>query len=70
MLISTRVAGGTAPFPLHVTWPEPHSAVAQLNLPEASVEHPVRPQKRPIHGTGVITELVAWDANSKPVVDS
>lgn len=49
---STRDAGGAAPLPLHVTWPEPQSAVTQVNLPEESVEHCVRAQKRPFQGEG------------------
>lgn len=70
MLISTRVAGGIAPLPLHVTWPELHSAVAQENFPSAAVVQPVRAQKRPFHGTGVMTWLLAPCASSKPVVGS
>lgn len=66
---STSEAGGTAPFWSHVTCPDPHSVVAQLNLPE-SAEHPVLAQKRPDHGAVTSRELVACGANSNPVEDS
>ncbi|KAK4834049.1 hypothetical protein QYF36_015949 [Acer negundo] len=67
---SLREAGGTAPLPLHVTWPEPQSTVGQVNLPEASVEHCARAQKRPDHGEPTSIDLVCVEPNSNPVVDS
>lgn len=67
---SARVAGGAAPLPLQVTWPEPQSAVAQVNLPVESVEHSVRAQKRPDHGVGTVRTSFALGANLNPVVDN
>lgn len=66
MLISTKEAGRIAWFPLHATWPEPQSFVAQVNFPDPVMEHRVRAQNWPFHGAGTSsTDLDAFDANSK-----
>ena len=70
MLISTKDAGGTAPAPLHATWPNPQLAVSQVNFPEASVVHFVRAQNRPFHGAWTSIDVDALDAKSNPVVNS
>ncbi|KAE8098388.1 hypothetical protein FH972_016457 [Carpinus fangiana] len=70
MLISTKDVGEIAPAPLHATWPEAQSVVAQVNLPKPSVEHPVWPLNRPFHGVGVASDVDAPDASSNPVFDN
>lgn len=65
---SARVAGGAAPAPLHSTWPEPQSPVAQEPRPEPSKLQPVRPQKRPDQPVGAWRgREVPW-GSSNPVV--
>lgn len=46
---SASEAGGVAPEPAHSSFPEPQSAVAQVNLPVESSEQDVRAHKRPDH---------------------
>nr|GMD94443.1 hypothetical protein ACMD2_25315 [Ipomoea batatas] len=59
--IRFSVAGGVAPAPLHSTWLEPQSPVAQLPCPVlASKLHPVRPQIRPDQLAG------AWNSRDPP----
>ncbi|GAB4856564.1 hypothetical protein Ancab_014481, partial [Ancistrocladus abbreviatus] len=66
---SAKVAGGMSPAPLQDTWPEAQSPVAQLNLPEESVEQPVRGQKRPLHDAGASREDWPPEFKVKPVED-
>lgn len=57
---SAKVAGGAAPAPLHSTWLEPQSAVAQEPWPELSKLQPVLPQNRPDQPVG------AWKEREPP----
>lgn len=61
---SARVAGGEAPAPLHSSWPEPQSPVAQVPWPEPSKLQPVLPQNRPDHPVG------AWKVRELPLLSS
>lgn len=65
---SARVAGGAAPAPLHSTWPEPQSPVAQVPWPEPSKLQPVRPQNRPDQPVGAWREREVPCGSSNPVV--
>lgn len=68
---STKVAGGVAPAPLQAIWPEPQSAVAQVNLPFAA-EQRVRAQNRPDHGVddaSTVVVVVEPGSSLKPVVE-
>lgn len=67
---SASVAGGIAPAPLHVTWPEAQSAVAHFSFPDGSVVHWVRAHMRPDHGLGTSRVWEAFGASSKPVEES
>lgn len=46
---------------LRASWHEPQPPVAQVNLPEASVEHRVRPQTRPVHCARRSMAVLAFD---------
>lgn len=66
---SARVAGGAAPAPLHSTWLEPQSPVAQLPWPvEGSKLQPVRPQNRPDQVGGAWKEREVPGGSSNPVL--
>lgn len=64
------VAGGSAPAPLHSTWPEPQSPVEHEPRPAGSKEHPVRPQKRPDQPVGARSERDPPAGRANPVVSS
>ncbi|GER45429.1 UDP-Glycosyltransferase superfamily protein [Striga asiatica] len=64
---STREAGGAAPAWRHSTWPDPQSALRQVNL--SAYEHSNRAQNLPDHGEAMSRGFVAWEGSSKPVRD-
>lgn len=67
-MTSARVAGGSAPAPLHPTWPDPQSPVAQDPDPDLSNLHPVRPQNLPDHPVGAVNVREEPFGSSNPVL--
>lgn len=55
---------------LHSTAEEPQSPVTQENFPAESVEHRVRPHRRPDQAVGTATALDWPGCRAKPVVAS
>lgn len=57
-------------MPEHSTVPDPQSPVAQVNLPEGSVEQMVRAHRRPAQDGGASRVLVAEGSRANPVEGS
>lgn len=68
---SARVAGGSAPRPLHSIFPEPQSAVMQeKELLDSNCVQRVRPQIRPDQDLGIVIVVDFPLRRVKPVVGS